>query len=140
MRSLELIVVGFLTLVFSGCAGDGYAEMGLVEVSGTVTLDGRPLAGAKVNFEGEDKRQALGVTDSAGKYELMYDSRTPGATPGSKTVRITTVDTDIEGDGVAEGVVARQEPVPARYNINSELNADVSPALRTFDFALKSAP
>jgi hypothetical protein len=126
--------------VLSGCgAGDGYAELGLVEVTGTVTLDDKPLAGANVSFESADKRSATGKTDAAGKYSLMYDSQTRGTTPGPKIVRITTAEVG-EGGGAAEGSAAAKESIPPRYNRQSELTADVSASNKIFNFDLKSAP
>src|SRR5262245_9387579 len=113
-------------LTFAGCAKDGYSELGLVTVTGKITLDGQPLSDAKVTFESDDKRQAIGTTDASGNYQLMYDSQTPGAMPGPKTVRITTANLDVEGGGAGEGAAAVKEKVPARYNTNSELKADVS--------------
>jgi hypothetical protein len=133
-------VAGLLVLV-GGCAkSDGYAELGLVEVEGRVTLDGKPLANAKVAFESENKSTSIGTTDSAGHYALMYDSETPGVTPGSKVVRITLADANVEGGGVSEGATAGKETIPAKYNAQSTLKADVSAANRKFDFDLKSTP
>ena len=140
MELCRLIAVSLLTVGCMGCGSDAYAQLGLIEVSGIVLLDGKPLPNAKVSFEGEDKRQAIGVADSAGRYRLMYDSRTAGVTPGRKTVRITTADVGLEGDGLAEGASLPKETIPSRYNVNSELKADVTDASRTFDFSLKSAP
>lgn len=133
-------LTAMLLLVGTGCGGDEYAELGLVPVSGVVTLDGAPLAGAKVSFESEDKRQSIGVTDAAGRYELMYDSRKAGTTPGPKRVRITTSDVGLEGGGLAEGVEGVKERVPARYNTDSGLKADVSAGQQTFRFDLTSRP
>ena len=124
----------------TGCTNDGYAELGLVEVTGKVTLDGQPLSGAKVSFESQDMRQSIGKTDNIGNFRLMYDSQTPGAMPGLKTVRITTANVDVEGGGAGEGAAAVKEKVPARYNEKSELQADVSASHKTFDFDLKSTP
>jgi hypothetical protein len=134
---LTAIVLAMLSL---GCSQhDGYTELGLVDVSGTVTLDNKPLAGAKIAFEGDDKRSAMGTTDSAGHYTLMYDSQTRGTTPGAKVVRITTVEVG-EGGGGAEGSSVAKESIPPRYNQKSELKADVSATNKTFNFDLKSAP
>jgi len=137
--SLLVLLSGLLFL--AGCKPDGYAELGLVAVTGKVTLDGQPLPSANVAFESPDKRLATGVTDAEGKYALMYDSETPGALPGPKVVRITVADVGVEGGGGAEGAAsAGKERIPARYNRQSELQADVSPSQKTFDFDLKSAP
>jgi hypothetical protein len=130
-------VLGIMTA--SGCGKSGYTELGLVDVSGSVTLDGKPLPNAKIAFEGEDKRSAMGTTNASGQYTLMYDSQTRGTTPGAKIVRITTVEAG-EGGGAAEGATAAKETVPARYNSQSELKADVSASNKTFNFELKSTP
>lgn len=141
MRILPLVTFLVLNVVLAGCEGDGYAELGLVDVTGKVTLDGQPLANANVVFESADKRTASGVTDNSGHYKLMYDSETPGVTPGPKTVRITVADVGVEGGGVVEGAApAAKERIPAKYNRQSELKAEVSASNRTFDFELKSAP
>lgn len=140
MKFVAPLIACHTLLLFAGCGQhDGYAELGLVEVSGTVTLDGNPLANAKVNFEGDDKRTATGTTDAAGKYALMYDSQTRGTTPGPKIVRITTVEVG-EGGGAAEGAAVAKEILPARFNQKSELKADVSASNKTLNFELKSAP
>jgi hypothetical protein len=141
MRLLQILLLASAFL--AGCTADEYRELGLIDVSGTVTLDGKPLPGAKVSFVSDDKRSAIGVTDSSGHYKLMYDSKRAGAMPGPKIVRITQADvagesTDANAPTSGEGAV--KEPIPARYNRNSELKADVSPATKTFDFPLKSLP
>jgi hypothetical protein len=140
MRSLLLAASLFIFLL-AGCQPDGYSELGLIEVTGKVALDGQPLAGANVVFESADKRTSTGITDSSGSYTLMYDSETPGATPGPKIVRITTANVGVEGGGAAEGAApAGQERLPTKYNRQSELTADVSASNKTFNFDLKSTP
>jgi hypothetical protein len=139
MKFLTPILTTLALLSLPGCGKSGYSELGLVDVTGTVTLDNKPLAGAKIAFEGDDKRSAMGTTDSSGHYTLMYDSQTRGTTPGAKIVRITTVELG-EGGGAAEGAPVAKESLPARYNRQSELKADVSASNKTFNFDLKSAP
>ena len=136
-----LILVAALALIaIGGCAKNGYGELGLVEVTGTVKLDGQPLSGAQVSFEGEDKRTAMGTTDQAGRYVLMYDSNTRGVTPGPKIVRFTSASSEVEGGGASEGAAPAADKIPAKFNKNSELKADVSSAKRVLDFDLKSTP
>lgn len=141
IRRMIWMLYGAALLASAGCGG-GLDELGLVKVTGKVTLDGQPLANARVSFEGEDKRSAQGVTDSGGNYVLMYDDAHAGATPGQKIVRITQAQTSGEADPDApttgEGAVA--EPLPERYNRKSELTADVAPDKRQFDFQLKTKP
>lgn len=121
-----------------GCNGDRqpeYASLGLVDVSGKVTMDGAPLPNAKVAFENpEDKTYSVGKTDDSGAYRLMFNSEKSGCTPGKKIVRITPY-MGSESDPDAEPSDAK---IPARYGKKSELTADVDSSKRTFDFELKS--
>jgi len=108
----------FLTLGLSGCgSSDGYD---LVPVSGTVTLDGQPLAGATISFQPAGGT-AIGpssgaVTDSSGKYELKTseaESR-PGAVVGSHQVQVTGLqDTRDASDDTVKPMA--KDPVPPRY-------------------------
>jgi hypothetical protein len=51
-------------LMLAGCSGDGgYGELDLIDVTGTVTLDGAPLAGAKVRFEDASRSGSEAITD-----------------------------------------------------------------------------
>lgn len=141
---------GSLTLsllwgLLPGCAGRpvDYRSLGLVPVSGVVTLDGQPLAGAAVLFESAERSFSSGTTDKAGRYQLSYSSEQRGVKPGRKTVRIRTrpVATEEPTDGGrSEGTAPNPERIPACYNVRSILSADVDARHRTFDFALKSRP
>jgi hypothetical protein len=121
-----------------GCSSERqpeYASLGLVEVSGKVTMDGAPLPNAKVAFENpEDKTYSVGKTDDAGVYTLMFNSDKSGCTPGKKIVRISPY-TGSESDPDAEPSGVK---IPTRYNRKSELTAEVDAGNRTFDFELKS--
>ena len=139
-RSLRAwLLLFFATVLHVGC-GDraGYDKLDLVEVTGKVTLDGSPLVGARIRFEGADGLGAEAVTDSAGQYRLMYDSEHPGCTPGAKTVRITTADANVEG--ADPEVELPGERVPSAYNRQSTLQAQVSKTNSPFNFDLKSRP
>lgn len=124
-----------------------YSTLELVAVTGRVTMDGQPLAGATVRFEGPPNRFCEGLTDADGKYRLMYDSNQAGCTPGEKVVRIVrgTVSegsdegTPVEGpDGEVIEPPSDAGGIPARYNSQSELQAVVSASNKTFDFDLTS--
>jgi hypothetical protein len=119
------------TLLLSGC-GSGDLELG--SVSGTVTLDDRPLAEAIVEFQPASGSPSEGVTDSAGKYQLRHTAKKKGALLGKHQVRITlSTRTDAQGQKVDVSQL-----LPARYNRNSELTAEVKPGSNKFDFPLKS--
>ncbi len=90
MRSLGLFAAGLAIAAFVGCSGATGPQTG--RVSGRVTLNGKPLAGANVNFdllEGKSPRVATGVTDAEGRYQLSTFGQNDGAVLGKHKVWIT---------------------------------------------------
>jgi hypothetical protein len=77
-------------------AGCGRTPAGIVPVSGRVTLDGQPLAGAVVTFQPMQAGDpgaggSSGRTDAEGRFVLtLIDPPTPGALAGLHVVTITT--------------------------------------------------
>ncbi len=145
MRCAGIVLAAFM---LAGCESPtDYSSLELVDVTGKVTMDGQPLAGATVRFEGPPNRFADGMTDAAGQYRLMYDSNQPGCMPGEKVVRIVQGSL---GEGSDEGggeegpdgrvVAPAAQSVPAAYNSQSTLKANVAASDTTFDFDLKSQP
>ncbi|MCC9606360.1 carboxypeptidase-like regulatory domain-containing protein [Blastopirellula sp. JC732] len=136
-----------------GCAEQGPS---LGAVSGTVTLDGKPLPNVIVSFVPvTGGRPSVGTTDENGKYQLAFVDRL-GALTGKHKVSITTV---VQGDDIdfseissddpryEEMVLARKsdydnavvkEPLPAAYNSKSELIREVESGANAIDFALTS--
>jgi len=140
---MRIWMVFALLVALAGCGDEGdYSSLNLVEVTGKVTLDGSPLAGAQVAFSGTDGHTPMGKTNDAGEYRLYYDSEHPGCTPGEKLVRITTglMDEGTDPEGTTDDGAPIAEPIPAIYNRQSKLTADVSPSNRTFNFDLLSKP
>ena len=137
MNRIRIIALAGVAL---GC-GTGqrqpaYAKLGLVEVSGVVTMDGQPLHNAGVAFENpETKTFSIGRTDASGKYNLMFNSEKSGCTPGRKIVRIAAYR---EPDTDPDYAAADGPKIPDRYNRKSELSAEVDSAHQTFDFELHS--
>lgn len=118
----------------AGC-GDKGPELGRVE--GTVTLDGSPLAGARVEFQPQQGGSpSYGSTDEAGHYELIYSVDRPGALLGSHEVRITTFREESDGTGPPTVI---PEKAPPRYNSETELTREVKPGDNPLDFPLESA-
>jgi hypothetical protein len=137
--------ITILSLNLTGCGGPGdQPEMGLV--TGTVTMDSKPLSGVAVMFSPVDGRPAMGKTDAEGKYELTYIRDTKGCKVGKNKVQIGN--TEEEDDPAAESgddAAAPKKPaksnkveIPAKYNTKTELEADVKPGENTFNFDLKS--
>lgn len=127
------VAVG-LAVLAAGCGKGGPR---LATVTGTVSLDGKPLANAKVEFQPlEGGSPSYGTTDSNGHYRLMFSADRPGAMIGKHVVRITTFRQESKS---GEPPVTFPELVPPRYNVNSELTCEVKPGHNTFDFSLHSA-
>lgn len=138
-----------------GCGRNGlepdYDKLGLVEVSGRVTLDGQPLAGVQVVFEESQFIYSYGDTDQEGRYQLMFDSRKSGIMPGKKTVRFRprTI-SEAEGGGAGKAGAGETEsddpdvssgglpPIPDCYKRGSKIQVEVTPSTKSFNFSLKS--
>ena len=103
--------------LLSGC-GDKGPEV--ARVSGRVTLDGAPLAGARIQFQPEASGSpSYGATDPDGHYVLGYKRGQPGALIGWHTIQIKR--------GARDDADNKSKPqaLPARYNTASELRAEV---------------
>jgi hypothetical protein len=131
-------------LVFlAGCGGSNVAP-----VSGTVTLNQKPLAHATVVFQptggGDPGPGSTGTTDATGRYELkVMTTGAPGARVGKHTVAITAYAG--EGDEQssappAPGKEFRKALVPEEYNAKTKLTFDVpagGTAAANFDLIAK---
>ena len=122
---------GLMLVVLAGCGGRATSRE-VVAVRGTVTIDGKPLPDALVEFEPQSGRPSSAVTDAQGNYELLYSQSKKGAVAGTHTVKITTGKEQI----VQEGKVVQKaisETIPAQYNASSQLTAEVVPG-KPLDF------
>ncbi|HJN10198.1 MAG: carboxypeptidase-like regulatory domain-containing protein [Pirellulaceae bacterium] len=108
-----------LLLTTVGCSSK------LPVVSGAVSLDGQPLAGATVIFmpENELLSPAQGTTDASSNYTLEQEADVAGIQPGEYSVRITTFQPASQDTDPATPAI--KEKVPARYNLETALNAVV---------------
>jgi len=140
------VALSVMLLGLSGCAGSS-DQPDLGQVSGTVTLDGKPLSNVVVVFQPDVGRPASGRTDADGRYELTYIRSTLGTKVGHNRVEIApSEEEDVAGEDAGEVDTpmgrrrgrSRKPKVPYRYNIKSELEADVQPGANTFDFELTS--
>ncbi len=126
-------LIGSLLLAL-GCSGTPSDQPELGSVTGSVTLDGKPLVNVWVGFAPRDGRSSMGLTDKDGRYKLDYLFDTPGAKVGQHTVTITTPQEDESGGEVPNF----RELIPAKYNTKTTLTAEVKPGQNKIDFALTS--
>jgi hypothetical protein len=138
LRRLTILVILISGVGASGC---GRAD-GLVDVQGTVTLDGKPLADAIVQFTAASyasgtARPAVGRTNSSGRYWLEYSTGVTGTRPGKYKVTISTFwPSSLTNE--EKVIPGNPEKVPNVYNSKSMLTADVPEDGADVDFELKS--
>jgi hypothetical protein len=121
----------FALITAASVAGCQQSEVELGAVEGKVTMDQQPLPDATIRFiPVAGGRSALGRTDTEGHYEMLYTATADGALVGSMRVEITTGDPDNPKEF--------PETVPAKYNLYSELKADVKSGSNELNFELTS--
>lgn len=136
-----------VSVVGCGRVATDYSGLDLAEVSGTITLDGKPLSNATVFFEPVDRSvsRSYATTDASGAYVLEFDTVMKGATPGEKIVRIRGAggygegdESVVEVDGETAAPAPTKDPVPACYHADSKLKATVTAGSNTLNFDLIS--
>lgn len=129
-----LAIFGFVLLVFA----TGCGEPPKAKVSGTVTLDGKPLENGTISFyPTSNSGQTAGGGIENGRYTL-------DASPGEMTVLISANKVvgkhkmfDTPDSPVVDNVV---ELIPDRYNKTSELKVTLKPGVNegvNFDLTTK---
>jgi len=126
----RVFIPACLLFFAAGCGGNKPYDV--VPVSGIVTLDGQPVAEARVEFQPisaggmEVGPDAVGVTDAQGRYTLTTTFDESGATVGENRVRISTHKLK-ENPNNPDGkmIEVAPETIPPRYNTRSELTFTV---------------
>ncbi len=131
-------LLAFLTALPIGCG----SRPDLTPVSGVVTLDGQPLAGAHVSFQpvqddvSEMAMGSYGTTAADGRYSLrLVDPDAPGAIPGTHRVRIHMA---LPEDALREDSPASADRLPAGYRDGSLTFEVPSGGTDSADFHLTS--
>lgn len=139
MRNISLSALVVLSLgLIAGCGSDGPQ---LAEVSGKVTLDGKPVPNAVVTFNPltAGGSNSLGKTDAQGVYRLEFSQDKKGAMLGEHEVEIVTkkiAKSDLPDDG---SVVATEfVEIPAKYRKRGSVKAVVENKSNTINFELDS--
>ena len=120
-----MLVLAAMVLNNLGCSQSDAPPLG--QVTGQVTLDGKPLEGLIVIFKPTEGRAATATTDSKGSYQLEYSHGVKGCKTGANTVMMEWPLGSKNAKSLAE-----------RYTTKSELKADVKSGNNPLDFALKS--
>ena len=137
MRLRYLVLLALFCAL--GCGGEKVAS-----VSGTVTLDGKPLPNAAVTFQpvGEGSltpgEGSYARTDNQGRYTLERKGGQKGAVVGRHRVEITARIDDGQDKPDQDRRTRAKERVPPRYNTQSTLNFEVKPGENTANFPLES--
>jgi hypothetical protein len=116
--SARLAGLLLLTALLSGCGGSGVE---VAPVSGRVTLDGAPLAGARICFQPEASggSPSYAASDSDGNYVMGYNRDQQGALIGWHTVSV------VRGGNNDSNSNLKPQALPTRYNTASELRKEV---------------
>jgi hypothetical protein len=131
-------------LALAGCTDSSTVVDNLprVAVTGSVTLDGQPLAQGQIQFDpvpGTQGPTTLAVAEiKDGKYSI---DRTMGPVPGKYKVSISSQPPIKIGPDEEPGARPKMGPekVPAQFNTKSTLTRDVpGETVNTIDFDLKS--
>ncbi len=142
-------------LVVLGCSGGAGLET--APVTGTVTMDGAPMANVAVTFVPvAGGAAASGQTDTSGVYTLNTVGES-GAVLGKHTVKVTSMQATGSGTGASVGsdspeyakqasgdyaagsaAASVKEVIPEKYNTKSELSYEVVAGKNTFDITMTS--
>jgi hypothetical protein len=132
------MVLLFASIPMMGCGSDGPE---LAEVSGVVSVDGKPVPGAVLTFVPTGGGSpSYGGTDKDGKYRLMFTDTKYGAMIGDHEVEIVTnkpsaaeiAEMKAEGQEVNVTFVS----IPKQYKQKGALTAKVERKKNVVNFTL----
>jgi len=135
-----IAIAGVLVFSLGGCGQSGPE---LADVTGTITLDGRPLPKVGVVFRpaGPGASPAYGGTNKDGKYTLLFSQDRKGALPGEYEVDLEVpkyTKADL-AEMKAQGNEAPPPTVtlPKKYRQPGALKATVKSGSNVIDFSLE---
>lgn len=144
MRTLFVLAIPILVALATGCSGRG----GLAKVSGTVTLDGKPLPKGTLTFETTGQRPAMARVENGQIVEATTYKTGDGVPVGLHKVSISAfedaasavVDDPGKGKAPAANYMMGKSLLPARYNdpSTSDLTADIKAGSNALEFKLTS--
>jgi hypothetical protein len=131
-RGFRLPGIAALALMAAGCGGPG------ASVEGLVTLDGRPLPGARITFHPDAAGPvAYGVSLSDGSYRLKTGAKESGLEPGGYRVTVFALE-------VVEDAEEKAGPLltPDVYGdpAKTPLRVQVAPGVNQIPLPLEASP
>lgn len=124
-----------LVIIACSVVGCGGPTNGRVAVTGVVSLDGQPLESGHVTFQPMGKGNTTAGPVKEGRYKIPADK---GPMPGKYRVIIESFVEEQTSSPEFDGPSSKQI-LPARYNLDSELEAQVAESGKNeFAFELKS--
>ena len=154
-RQFRNCVLATVTIFAFGCGAEKAPPKlePTVELTGIITLDGKPLEGASVRFAPKSTdgyHGAVGVTDASGKYDLYTDigngKSKDGIIPGDYTVYVSRM---VKPDGSLIPADSKEPPmmfggrdeIPLKYSTDKRrISYHVREKGGTFDIKLDSKP
>lgn len=126
-----------VSFVMPGCGDEGPARQ---PVSGTITLDGKPLASGSITFAPLEGTTAATAEVRDGTYGV---GQSEGLAPGRYQVEISAVEPTgkrIEHPDLPSELIDEvRNLIPPKYNVQTELAAEVKPdGENAFTFDLSS--
>ena len=143
LKRARLVILFAAAAFASGCGASGPAT---APVSGTVTYNGKPVAGAYVSFVPSDasSRAAEGLTDASGRFTLGTFSPNDGAIVGKYKIGVIANGPARpakpgEGSGMPGETVPGEPIVPTKYFSpeTSGLEHEVKSGRNTVELTLK---
>ena len=117
--------------------GCDHAGPALGRVRGSVSVDGRPLENAVVEFQPEKGRPSRGITDRSGRYDLSFTRERRGALIGRHVVRIATQTEGTTPNGRSDNL---SHLAPPKSGKTWQLTTEVKPGNNRLDFELDADP
>jgi len=124
-----LIWASALLVTLGGCGPS--SGIPTADVGGTITINGKPVAGVQVKFVPEAKiRPSVALTDSRGNYEAQFVSSQSGVVLGPCVVQLSV----FRGD-------SPHNYLPKEFNENAsenpDFNLDIAKEGLKFDYDIK---
>ena len=143
-QKLLALVLTIFTLMITGCGSDSPE---FVPVSGTVTLNGKPINEVVVTFvPKQDGQPAMGLTDEQGQFSLSTTELDDGVIVGSYYATVRSIDEgagQVDAQGLSTGIRVRPRQkslVPQRYALfgTSGLSYEVQVGMEPISIQLTS--